>query len=145
MHPYPHRYDVQATAEAEGSVRIDSAGLRTLVTAAPAEFGGPGDLWSPETLLVAAAADCFVLTFRAIATASKLPWRRIACDAEGVLDRSDQVVRFTELQLRVRLVLPPGADAARAKRLLEKAEASCLISNSLAVRPTLAADVVAEG
>jgi uncharacterized OsmC-like protein len=73
-----------------------------------------------------------------------LPWRRLDCDAEGVLDRRDRVVRFTELQLRARLVVPPGVDAERAKRLLEKSEAACVVTNSLALRPTLTAQIVTE-
>jgi organic hydroperoxide reductase OsmC/OhrA len=58
-----------------------------------------GGQWSPETLLVAAAVDCFVLTFRAIAAASKLPWERLSCNGEGTLDRVDGVTRFTALAL----------------------------------------------
>jgi peroxiredoxin-like protein len=142
MEPHPHRYDVQARAATDGSVLIESRGLPTLRTAPPTQYGGPGDQWSPETLLVAAAADCFVLTFRAVAAASKLGWQRVDCDAAGVVDRRDGVVRFTELHLRARLILPPGGDAARAKRLLEKAEASCLVTKSLALDPTLAVEVV---
>ena len=144
MQAYPHRYDVHAAGEAAGSVLVHSEGLPTLATAPPPQYGGPGDQWSPETLLVAAAADCFILTFRAIAAASKLAWGRLDCDAEGVLDRAEGVVRFTELHLRARLVLPSGGDTDRARRLLEKAEATCLVTNSLMLRPTLAAEVTAE-
>ena len=144
MQEFPHRYAVSADADAEGNVTVRSAGLPTVTTASPPQFGGAGGLWSPETLLVAAAADCLVLTFRAIAAASKLSWRRLACDAEGTLDRKDGVVRFTELQLAARLVVPPGVDTERARRVLDKAEASCLITNSLALRPTLAAEIVTE-
>jgi organic hydroperoxide reductase OsmC/OhrA len=144
MQAYPHRYEVNAAADAEGNVLVRSQGLPTLTTAPPPQFGGAGGQWSPETLLVAAAADCFILTFRAIASASKLPWRRFSCDAEGVLDRSDGIVRFTTLHLRAHLVVPTGVDTDRARHLLEKAEASCLVTNSLAFRPTLAAEIVAE-
>jgi organic hydroperoxide reductase OsmC/OhrA len=144
MQAYPHRYEVHAAADTEGSVLVRSQRLPTLTTAPPPQFGGAGDQWSPETLLVAAAADCFVLTFRAIASASKLPWRRLGCEAEGVLDRSDGVVRFTELHLRSHLVVPTGVDTDRAQRLLDKAEATCLVTNSLTLRPTLTAEVVAE-
>ena len=44
-----------------------------------AEFGGPGDLWSPETMLAGAVAGCFILTFRAAARASSasIPWRKL--------------------------------------------------------------------
>lgn len=144
MHPYPHIYRVSAAGEASGPVAVRSEGLPELATAPPPEFDGPGGTWSPETLLVGALANCFILTFRAIATMSKLPWRRLACDAEGILDRRDGVVRFTELRLRARLALPPGGDVERARRLLEKAEAACLVTNSLALRPTLTTEVAVE-
>jgi peroxiredoxin-like protein len=143
MQAYPHRYEVQAAlADGEESVAISAEGIPTLTTAPPPQFGGAGGQWSPETLLVAAVAACFILTFRAIATASKLAWRRLDCDAAGVLDRSDGVVRFTELHLRAHLVVHSDGDVARARRLLEKAEGRCLVTNSLALHPTLAAEVV---
>jgi peroxiredoxin-like protein len=144
LEAYPHRYEVHAAAEAVGSVLVNSEGLPALATAPPRQFGGPGDQWSPETLFVAAAADCFILTFRSIATASKLSWQRLDCDAEGILNRVDGVVRFSELHLHARLVLTNAEDLDRAKRLLEKAEGACLITNSMAFRPTLTTEVTAE-
>ncbi len=142
MQAYPHRYNVRATAEVEGNVIVGSDALPSLVTTAPPQFGGPEGNWSPETLLVAAAADCFILTFRAVAAGSKLAWRDLECRAEGVLDRADNVTCFTELHLHARLVLPADGDVERAKRLLEKAEKACLVTNSLVLVPTLAAEVV---
>ncbi len=95
------------------------------------QFGGPGDQWSPETLFVAAVADCFILSFRAIARASKFSWRHLSCRAEGVLDRAEGAARFTELLIQASLQLPEGGDSNKGHRLLEKAEESCLITNSL--------------
>ena len=141
MDAYPHCYEVQATAKAEGSVTIASERLPSLASAPPLQFGGPGDQWSPETLFVAAVADCLILTFRAVARASKLSWLDLDCNAEGVLDRVDGVSRFTELRLHARLTLPQGGDIERGKHLLEKAEKACLITNSLKAEPVLSADV----
>jgi organic hydroperoxide reductase OsmC/OhrA len=141
MQAYPHQYEIHATALEEGSVAIASPGLPSLSTAPPSQFGGPGDQWSPETLFVAAAADCLILTFRAMARASNMPWLDIDCRAEGVLDRVEGVTRFTELRLHARLTLPAGGDVVRGRRLLEKAEKGCLVTNSLKVEPVLVADV----
>jgi organic hydroperoxide reductase OsmC/OhrA len=141
MDAYPHHYNVQAAAKAEGSVTITSERLSSLSSAAPLQFGGPGDQWSPETLLVAAVADCLILTFRAVARASKLSWLHLDCTAEGVLDRVDGVSRFTEVRVHARLTLPAGGDIERGKHLLEKAEKGCLITNSLKAKPVLTADV----
>jgi organic hydroperoxide reductase OsmC/OhrA len=131
MEQFPHRYSVVASARAEGEVMLESPRLVALVTAPPAEFGGPGDRWSPETLCVGAVADCFVLTFRALARAEKLPWASLRCCVEGTLDRVDRATQFTAFLVRVSLDVSPGIDEARALRLLERTEQACLITNSL--------------
>ena len=131
MHEFPHHYYVTATATADQNVQLNSPGLDALESAPPAEFGGPGDRWSPETLLAAAVADCFILTFRAVARASKLEWTSLDCKVDAVLDKVDKVTQFTELKETVELTVPEGTDEQKALRLLEKAEKFCLITNSL--------------
>ncbi|MFT4585121.1 MAG: organic hydroperoxide reductase OsmC/OhrA [Gammaproteobacteria bacterium] len=131
MQNLPHKYSVSATSGCDGNVDLTSAHLAKIESAAPAEFGGPGDRWSPETLLVAAVADCFILTFKAIAQGSKMDWISISCIVEGVLDRVDNVSRFTDFHLRVVLDAQPGTDEQKATRLLQKSELACLITNSL--------------
>jgi organic hydroperoxide reductase OsmC/OhrA len=142
MKPFPHHYQVRASAEEIGHTILASRGLNPIVSAPPVEFQGPADLWSPETLLVAAVADCFILTFKAIATAAKLRWTNVVCDAEGVLDRTEDAVRFTGIDLHVRLDLPLQTDQEKARRLLEKAEKGCLIGNSLRFKPILHSEIV---
>ena len=57
MQELPHRYVVSAAAGADGDVELTAAGLPALVSAPPAEFGGSGDRWSPETLLTVSFAE----------------------------------------------------------------------------------------
>jgi organic hydroperoxide reductase OsmC/OhrA len=137
MQAYPHHYNARASAGADGDVALASEGLPGLSSAPPPEYGGPGGHWSPETLFVAAIADCFVLSFRAIAHASNVSWDAIECRAEGVLERVERTVKFTAVALHAELTLPADGDERRAHRLLEKAEESCLVTNSLNVKPTL--------
>jgi len=144
MHPYPHHYRVAARAEPGGDVSVSAQDLPTLTTNAPIEFDGPGGRWSPEGLLTAAVADCFVLTFRAIARASKLNWSGLEVETEGTLERIEGVSRFTNFEVTARLKVPPGTDSARAQKLLEKAEATCLITNSLSAKRHLNATVLEE-
>lgn len=141
MQTFPHRYHVTGTGRIAGDVELTAPRLAMLPSASPAEFDGPGDRWSPETLLVGAVADCFILTFRAIAKASRLSWASLACDVTGTLDRVDHVTRFTGFDLTVRLVVPVGVDADLARRTLEKAEHNCLISNSLKASTVLTATI----
>ena len=97
--------------------------------------------WSPETLLTASVADCFILTFRAIARASKLEWEELSCTADGVLDRVDNVTRFTRFDLKATLKLAEGADPAKAERILHMAEKNCLITNSMSSEVNLETEV----
>jgi len=141
MQNLPHHYAVAAAASTEGNVELTSPELTPIDSAPPAEFGGPGDRWSPETLLVAAVADCFILTFKAIARGSKMDWVSMRCDVDGVLERVDNVTKFTKFQLRVVLNAPAGTDEQKATRLLEKSESACLITNSLNAEVHLDAEV----
>jgi len=131
MQEFPHHYVANAAATADENVSLTSPGLPELASAAPAEFGGPGDRWSPETLLTAAVADCFILSFKAIARASRFEWTALRCDVEAVLDKVEKVTQFTEFRETVVLDVPPGTDESKARRLLEMAERACLVTNSL--------------
>ena len=144
MQQFPHHYSVVAKADTQGDVALEGERLPPIPSAPPTEFGGPGDRWSPETLFVAAVADCFVLTFRGIAGVSRFSWVSLECSVSGTVDRIDRVTQFTALAVRARLRVPSGANEDQARRLLAKAEETCLVSNSLKVRPHLEAVVEIE-
>ena len=131
MKPLPHRYDVRLTGNPTGYATLTVPGVPDLMAAPPSDFDGPGDAWSPEHLLVAAVETCFLFTLRAVAQASRIEFTSLAIDGEGVVDRANGVMRFTEIVLRPRVALPAGADCTRVRRALEKAEKACLVSASL--------------
>lgn len=142
MHPYPHLYSAQAAAGPEGLVPVNSPGLPTLMTAPPAEFDGPGDVWSPETFLCAAVANCFVLSFRGVARAARYPWNSLECSVEGTLNRIEGKTHFTHIVIKATLRVPAGADQEKALKHMERAEHVCLISNSLVAERRLEPTVV---
>jgi organic hydroperoxide reductase OsmC/OhrA len=53
--------------------------------------------------------------------------------------------QYTELHVRARLRVPVGTNEEQARRLLTKAEETCLVTNSLKVHPHLDATVEFEG
>jgi peroxiredoxin-like protein len=142
MQALRHRYRVTGACRTTGDVELTAERLTMIQSASPAEFDGPGDRWSPETLLVGAVADCFILTFRAVAKASRLSWTSLDCDVTGTLDRQDRVTQFTRFDMTAHLVVRAGEDTDRARQALEKAERNCLISRSL--KASIALDVTIE-
>jgi len=93
-------------------------------------------------LLVASVADCFILTFRAIARASKFDWISIECVVDGTLEPVDRVTQFTRFDVNATVTVPAGADLVRANLLMEKSERGCLITNSMRAETHLVVNVV---
>jgi organic hydroperoxide reductase OsmC/OhrA len=131
MKPYPHIYTVSAQGSASGLVPVAAAGLPILETAPPPEFDGPGGVWSPESLLVASIASCFILTFRAVSRAASFGWEQLECHVDGVLEKVSGVAQFSRYTTRATLTVMAGGDHSKARQLLERAEKICLVTNSV--------------
>jgi peroxiredoxin-like protein len=131
MQKLPHIYQVESDAQPESNLICSSNRLSNIEVAPPEEFGGPGDLWSPETLFMSSLSNCYILSFRAISKASKLDWVNINCHSEGILDRVERTTRFVKVTNKVKLTIKDENDREKAEKLLEKAEHICLVSNSI--------------
>jgi peroxiredoxin-like protein len=142
MKPLPHRYVVHLTGGQTGYAELSAPGIPVLRAAAPQEFDGPGDAWSPEHLLLAAVQSCFLLTLRSVARAAQLEFASLDLEAIGIVDRRDRVTRFSEIVLRPRLTVAAGTDRERVQHLLEKTEKACLVSASLLTPILLEPEVI---
>ncbi len=138
----PHSYTVRSQGNSDSLLEVSAQGLPGMQVAPPANFGGPGDQWSPEDLLVAAVANCFILSFKAIAKASAFHWKHIECETTGDLDKTERGMAFTKMSNTVTLHIDDAEDTAKAQRLIEKAEKTCLITNSLQCNCTLQAQII---
>ena len=117
--------------------------LPSLYVASPPEFGGPEGVWSPEHLFVASLAACLMTTFRAIAELSKLEIIEYTDEALGHLQRGDdRRYSIDRVILRPKVVIGSHDDLEKARRLLRKAEETCLISRSVASEVILDAQVL---
>lgn len=131
MKPLPHNYDVHLSGGPSGYAVLSTSGIPDLRTAPPADYGGPGDAWTPEHLLLASVQTCFLFTLQSIARLSHFEFVSLELDASGTVNRQEGVTRFTEIILRPHIVVPPGTDRERALNILEKSEKVCLVSASL--------------
>jgi peroxiredoxin-like protein len=144
MQPLPHFYNVQINSKPETNLTASSQGIPDQQVAGPAEFGGPGNEWSPETLILSAVASCFVLSFKAIASASKFTWKDIHCESTGKLEKTGRIMKFSEITTKVVLVINDHSEEENALKLLKKSESICLVSNSLNSELKLECQIVIE-
>jgi organic hydroperoxide reductase OsmC/OhrA len=107
----------------------------SIEVATPPEFPkGVAGIWSPEHLLVAAVDSCLMTTFLAVAENSGLEFARFESRALGKLEKVDGKFLISEIELCPRLEVMSEAVREKARRVLEKSEAACLISNSVKSR-----------
>lgn len=111
--------------------------------ATPPEFpkGIPG-IWSPEHLFTASVSSCLMTTFLAIAENSKLEFTAFHCDSKGKLDQVDGKFLMSEVILEPTVTIVNENDRERAERVLVKAEAACLISNSIKSKVTMVPRII---
>ena len=138
--PYSYETEIEWTNARKG--KLNAPDLPSIEIAAPPEFKGHAGFWTPEHLYVAAVNACFMTTFLAIAELSKLEFTRFSCRSKGKLDKHEaHSYQITEIVLHPQLVIAHDREAERARRILEKAEANCLISNSIRTVVTLEPEI----
>lgn len=139
-----HVYEVDLQWE-EGRIGIlSSLELDDRIeVATPPQFpGGVEGIWSPEHLFISSVSSCLMTTFLAIAENSRLDFENLEVKATGKLGKKDGKFMVTEISLRPELLIADEAHADKAHRILEKAEAACLISNSIKTKIILKPQVI---
>jgi len=126
---YTYRTAVKWTGQKMGVA--SSPGKPDIQVATPPEFKGHEGIWSPEDLYVASVNVCIMSTFLAFAERAGLSFTDYESDAEGRLELVDGKFQVTSVTLRPKVTLKNSEDAGKAKELLAKVDANCLISNSI--------------
>lgn len=135
MEPHYYNVDVNWNSERKGmmcSPELSKDAGTCIEVATPPEFpkGIPG-IWSPEHLFTAAVSSCLMTTFLSIAENSKLAFISFSCKSKGKLEQVEGIFMMSEIILEPIVTITDEKDRERAKRVLQKSEAACLISNSV--------------
>lgn len=127
---HTYRTNVQWSRQRKG--KLGTKGMPTIEVATPVEFpGGHPDIWSPEHLFVGAAEICLMTTFLSLAEKTKLVYVGYTSEAEGIMEKAEGGLQFTRIVIYPRVVVTNEDDVEKTRKLLEKAERYCLISNSM--------------
>lgn len=115
-----------------------NAGNGCVEVATPPQFdkGIPG-IWSPEHLFTAAVSSCLMTTFLAIAENFKLEFTAFQCKSKGKLEKVEGKFVMSEVILEPTVTILREEDQEKAIKVITKAEAACLISNSIISKITL--------
>jgi peroxiredoxin-like protein len=129
-----HSYRVAAwwTSGRSGLAKSDSAPNAIHFTA-PKEFGGLEGRWTPEELLLAALAGCFIITLRSISASEEFDFTDLEVETSGMVRKADPGYGFSEIVIRPKLKIASSKEKEHALDLLNKAERLCLVSRTIDV------------
>lgn len=133
------------SAEPEGAVVVSpvvSAGRPVLVTSADPSAHGDPSLWGPIELLAAALSGCLFHAAVDVARRSRVPlvgWTDRVTLTVGRSPPGRRAVRAARVEVVAEVAV--GTPLPRARRVLHKAHALCVVAGSLAVPVELALDV----
>lgn len=111
-----------------------TVGLKTLEMSSAPAFRG--DAWraNPEQLFVASIAACQALTYLFVAAKNGIVVVGYSDEAEGWLAPTGRTMHMSRVILRPHIVLQDGADAAKARELVDTAHTQCFIGRSVTTR-----------
>lgn len=112
---------------------IEAGNLQTKVSIPP-EMNGPGVGTNPDEMLLGAAATCYLITLAAMIERANLPLKEMALNSEGIVDVTNGIITYQKIIHKPFVVLQESAEPIDYKKLdtlVEKAEASCMISRAL--------------
>jgi len=112
---------------------IEAGNLKTKISIPP-EMDGPGIGTNPDEMLLGAAATCYLITLAAMIERADLPLESMALESEGIVDVTKGVFTYKKIIHRPSVSLREEATIeqhTKLKRLVEKAEKSCMISRAI--------------
>ncbi|GAB3048241.1 OsmC family protein [Virgibacillus ainsalahensis] len=115
----------------EGS--IEAGNLKTKISIPP-EMDGPGVGTNPDEMLLGAAATCYIITLAAMIERADLPLDEMSLKSEGIVDVTNGVFTYKKIIHKPTVALKSDAtdeQLQKLKKLVEKAEKSCMISRAI--------------
>ncbi|WP_309708448.1 OsmC family protein [Pseudolysinimonas sp.] len=110
---------------------VSVAGKPDILGSAARVFHGDVDRWNPEEMLIAALAQCHLLSYLYVAVANGIVVESYRDEAEGTLvTMPDGGGRFRDVTLRPTVTISAG-DPAVAERIHADAHRLCFIASSV--------------
>lgn len=112
---------------------IETKNMKTAISI-PKEMDGPGIGTNPDEMLLGAAATCFIITLAAMMERSRLDKRDLTLESEGIVDVTKGIITYKKIIHKPLITLKKEAtdkELNLARKLAEKAEASCMITRAI--------------
>lgn len=112
-------------------VTLSAVGKPDLLGSADRAFRGDADRWNPEEMLVAALAQCHLLSYLHVACSAGVVVTAYADSPVGTMSQEGIGGHFTRVLLRPRVTISDPSRVELATRLHLDASEACFIASSV--------------
>jgi peroxiredoxin-like protein len=116
-----------------GVGEIKAGNLQTKISIPP-EMDGPGIGTNPDEMLLGAASTCYIITLAAMLERNHIEKVDLTMESEGYVDVTKGIITYKKIIHRPVITLKSNVsekDYLLTNKLIDKAEASCMISRAL--------------
>jgi peroxiredoxin-like protein len=115
-----------------GDGKVTTEGFSVAVSV-PKDMGGPGIGANPEELLIASAANCYMITLAAVLEKREVKIDSFVMKTEGTVAREGGKLKFERIVHKPHLILSHGGDEQIkfVEECTHRAEKACFISQTL--------------
>jgi peroxiredoxin-like protein len=115
-----------------GQGRLNTEGM-SLDVSLPAALGGPGIGANPDELLLAAAANCYMITLAAILEKREPGIAGFKIQSQAMVELDGGRLTFKKIVHRPRIVLQEADEQKKlnVEQLARRAEKACMVSQAL--------------
>jgi organic hydroperoxide reductase OsmC/OhrA len=135
---FSYNVDVDWEKEHKGFL---NGGFDQIQVACPPEFGGHSGIVTPEDLFVASNVVCIMTTFLDFCEKARIKLITYESKAKGDMEFLDGYLRFSRIDLKVKIVISEEKNIERTHRLLGKARDMCPVGKSstceIIIEPTI--------
>lgn len=125
-------FEVELNRLAAQTGVLSAGGIHNKVkVTSPAVFGGDGNEWSPEQLLLGAVSSSFMNTYLAFAKTLQLEISHFECNTIGQVEVIEGKYKFTQIDVYPKVYISKEFLRDKARVVLEKTHHHCLITRSL--------------
>lgn len=117
--------------EYDRSVIVTAEGKPPVLSSADPAFRGAAERWNPEELLVAALAECHLLSYLHSAVRNDIVVTGYRDQPIGTMEQTGDGGRFTEVLLRPEVTISADSTAHTALSIHAQASANCFIAASV--------------
>jgi organic hydroperoxide reductase OsmC/OhrA len=138
----PRYYPIKLVWTGGKSGDLTVEGKAAIKTGVPS--GGPGEdrFHSPEDLLVAAVAMCYMNGFVEFTRKMRIDFKSFECNAVGTLEKVGRSFEVTKVGMEAKVVIESEDIRNKIGRALDLAHKYCFIGNSLKGKVTHDTDIV---